>query len=540
MVAEDVLRQKLEEPKLSHRGPIKAVKINRKNSVEGSLGSPTSDPHRKRKFNGDKKGEDVKEDSSRKETSSPPRSHNGCMAVDPAESSEKVIQENVVSCASEHYVDPGPDCGGEIRKHDSADEDTLPVSSSILDENSNLLQEESESKHCRDKEGQNDPAEEQAFLSCRISAQESDVPPGRLAVTDDLPVQSADGRRNDHTVPSEDPVDHAEEPKDYEIAEDNKDLKENSLEEAAHSSRNGDQRSRADKKPKEHNEVKKKDRHEGKDKRDSEKDKSQEKTTDRVKAEDQEQKMAGSVKKASYAKEQKDRSKSKEDGHKDRSKSKEDGHKDRSKEDGHKDRSKSKEDRHKDRSKGDGHKDRSKEERHKDRSKEERHKASGQSKHKHLVKEETPDTHALHKENGKDTKAGVLKMTLVDLDLFQEALTEDKRHKLKDSTKGKSLDKKASGEKQKDHHKKSDDKDTKRHHSEETKGIKRELEEVVVEAEQKKIKVDPEKDEKVQEKEKSRSKASKKRKNAEDKEGETKAKRTKDAKQKEEDSKWKW
>ncbi|KAG8538865.1 hypothetical protein GDO81_021878 [Engystomops pustulosus] len=125
-----------------------------------------------------------------------------------------------------------------------------------------------------------------------------------------------------------------------------------------------------------------------------------------------------------------------------------------------------------------------------------------------------------------------MKRILVDLDLFQESQTEDKKHKSKDLSKGKSRIKKETEEiKQKDESKKHNKKDHKREeNSEETKGIKRELEDEEEEPGpgQKKPKPDPEGKEKAK---------SKKRKTA-GKEGETKAKRIKEEKQ--EESKWKW
>ncbi|XP_069813090.1 DNA topoisomerase I, mitochondrial isoform X1 [Dendropsophus ebraccatus] len=125
-------------------------------------------------------------------------------------------------------------------------------------------------------------------------------------------------------------------------------------------------------------------------------------------------------------------------------------------------------------------------------------------------------------------------MTLVDLDLFQDTLTDNKRHKSKEGSKATARDKKGSDEKSKDKRKKAEDKDPKRQGEEEqeTKGIKRELEEQEIEEPgRKKPKQDPE-DKKKQPT--SKGTANKKRKK-EGEEGERKAKKTK-----EEESKWKW
>ncbi|XP_073536177.1 DNA topoisomerase I, mitochondrial isoform X2 [Phyllobates terribilis] len=486
MVVEEVLCQTPEDLKLSQKNPSKAVKLDRTRCLEAGGRSPTAD--RKRKLKGDQKREHNKEEPSKKNKSSTRhQSHNDRMEVGQAAFSEKLIQENIVSCASEQYLDPAPNSECAMKTLHLTEEDTRPVTTSGLDENHNVLQEESELKmtHCngRNRKSQiaeNEPVKEQALGSTRISELPSDAQePHRLP--DDLPIESANGEKDHEDLPK-DHRDQTREPRSSVISENDSGTKalkekENCAEKMGHLSKKRDQSGGADKKLKEHNEeVKKKDHHESKEKADREKSKTREKVKSKVKETEVEDRDQNTGRSAIPKK-----TKQPNDKHKDPSKSKE-----------------------------------------------------GRSrKHEHRVKEETPDTEVLPKENG-----SVLKMTLVDLDLFQETLTDDKKHK----SKSRSRDKRGSDDKQK----KADDKDSKRHRErerEETKGIKREVEEPQKDEESKtghkKPKLDPEKDQKTQKEDKGKPR-SKKRKN-EGEEGETKAKKTKEEKQKEEEeSKWKW
>ncbi|XP_073433453.1 DNA topoisomerase I, mitochondrial isoform X2 [Dendrobates tinctorius] len=526
------------------------------------------------------------------------------MEVGQAASSEKLIQDNIVSCTSEQFLDSTPNSELAMKIERLAEDDGLPVTTSVLDTNHNVLQEESELEmaHCNGRNRQteiseNEPDKEQALTSSRISEHKSDAQPLQH-LPDDLPVESTNGEKDHEDLPK-DHRDQTGESRSSGISENasgTKALKEkeNHAEKMGHLSKKRDQRGRADKNLKEHNEeVQKKDHHERKEKVDREKSKTQEKVKGKVKEtedNDEDQKTRSAVSKKSKqpndekhkdssksngekhkgssksnGEKHKDSSKSNGEKHKDSSKSNGEKHKDSSKSNGekHKDSSKSNGEKHKDSSKSNGekHKDSSKSngEKHKDSSKSngEKHKVSSKSngeKHKdssksngekhrdsskskegrsvkgkeeHQVKKETPDTEAPPKQNG-----SVLKMTLVDLDLFQETLTDDKKQK----SKSRSRDKKGSDEKQ-DNQKNDDNKDYKRLReceSEETKGIKREVEESQKEeARHKKAKRDPEMDQKIEKEEKGKTR-SKKRKNV-DEEDETKAKKTK-----EEESKWKW
>ncbi|XP_077127483.1 DNA topoisomerase I, mitochondrial isoform X2 [Ranitomeya variabilis] len=470
------------------------------------------------------------------------------MEVGQAASSEKLIQENFVSCTSEQFLDSARNSECAMKTHHPAEEDGLPVTTSSIDENNNVLQEESENRQSEISE--NEPDKDQALASSRISEHKSDAQqlnhlPDNLPfesingekdhedlpkdhrdqagesrssrisehksdaqqlnhLPDDLPVESTNGE-NDHKDLPKDHRDHTGESRSSGISENDSGTKalkekENRAEKMGHVSKKRDQHGRADKKLKEHNEeVKKKDHHERKEKEDREKSKTREKVKVKVKEtedKDEDQKTRSDVPKKSKTQENvKGKVKETEDKDRDQKARSDVPKKSKQSDEKLKDSSKSKE----------GH--------------------SRKSKKEHQIKKETRDTEALPKENG-----SVLKMTLVDLDLF-----DDKKQK----SKSKSRDKKGSDEKQ-DKQKKGDDKDSKRQSEcerEETKGIKREVEESQREedskAGHKKAKQDPEKDQTTQKEEKGKTR-SKKRKNV-DGEDETKAKKTK-----EEESKWKW
>ncbi|KAG8544942.1 hypothetical protein GDO81_021590, partial [Engystomops pustulosus] len=194
---------------LSPRGPSKPVKINRTQCmVDGSRSNP--DPHRRRTFNGDQKREQIEEDPGKKEPSPHQRSHNGCTEVDSAQASETLLQEDVVS--------------------------RLPRTTSGVDENSNLPQEDSEDrkKHRNSKEQE---------LSHRISDHSSDAPDHAADVRGDPP---------DHEEQSENDRDQLREPKDSRSNVGGKVYKEK--ENFKESSKKRDQRGREEKKLKEHNE----------------------------------------------------------------------------------------------------------------------------------------------------------------------------------------------------------------------------------------------------------------------------------------------
>ncbi|XP_075067723.1 DNA topoisomerase I, mitochondrial isoform X4 [Mixophyes fleayi] len=128
----------------------KVQSINRTRCVADRMVSTTlpSDPHRSRKFNGDKREEHLQKDVSA-EDKSHLQLHNGCTEI--KSSTERLLQEAVeATCASQEFGEPIQDPKNsmvvKISSCKDPEDSTLPAAASTLDENSNVLSDESDGR----------------------------------------------------------------------------------------------------------------------------------------------------------------------------------------------------------------------------------------------------------------------------------------------------------------------------------------------------------------------------------------------------------
>ncbi|XP_063777275.1 DNA topoisomerase I, mitochondrial isoform X2 [Pseudophryne corroboree] len=494
-----------------------------------------SDPHRSRKFNGDKREEHLKEDVSA-ENKSPLQLQNGCTEeVKNSTSTEKPLKEHMaVTCASQDIGEPENNTGEQNFTCKEPEGLKLPASAMSLDENSNVLDDKSDSKEkspCAEDGGR--PVSLCPVISSDLHETNATKPqgceeqPGNASVNSDD--HAGDARETDVTTKSaKEDILHllknkergcSDKKSDKGLREDDTKIKKKGID---------DRREKKEKTDHEKDKLRGKTHHSERSKKDQPKKESESNVSSCVdKKSTQEKLVVGSITKGETATEGKPTKSSKP---KDETEKR------------HKDHAKSK-----DRGPGIG------EDKYK------RHSEKGKTENKDHIKKEAADVPLLVKELGNNLKGNTV--TLVDLDLFQIRPTDDRKQRAKDKAKGKSHEKvigkaEEKDKQKKDHKDKKMDKDAKKpkeDHKKESangnKGEKRELEDHEEESEavHKKSKHGPvsnDKPLKVKQEEKDNAKkdktsASKKRKNKD--EGEVReAKKTKEGKQKEAESKWKW
>ncbi|XP_075067721.1 DNA topoisomerase I, mitochondrial isoform X2 [Mixophyes fleayi] len=495
-----------------------------------------SDPHRSRKFNGDKREEHLQKDVSA-EDKSHLQLHNGCTEI--KSSTERLLQEAVeATCASQEFGEPIQDPKNsmvvKISSCKDPEDSTLPAAASTLDENSNVLSDESDGR--RKSVSEEDSG--RPVSSCPIN--NTTKPPGcegqrdNISTSNDLPLGSC--QEEDHADIIEQSIGgktSTGENIDSDVLKDGeKDVATKAAKKDAQqmmkTKEKGSVEQKSSKKLGEHDgEIKKTGVHDEREK------------VDKEKTADKQGKLQGKINSCEHTK--KGKTKKESGNHVDKQSTQEkpvlisvpikkepDTKEKPTTSSKHKDHSKSK-----DRSPGiekDKHKS---------------HSDKGKTKDKDHIKEE--NVHMLVKEQGNTAKR-----TLVDLDLFQTAPADDRKQRTRDNAKGKSHEK--DKQKRGDDKGKKRDKDARKPKEEkkkddkEVKSAKRELEDQEEESESghKKSKHDPEsRDKSLKIKQEAKDHAgqdkastSRKRKSKDDEQ--TKAKKAKEAKEKEEESKWKW